>query len=95
MALHKDDLKEVRDFLFEIRLKWFNLGLEVGVKVEDLEEIKQNNKDFGDRLLEMLNKRLKFVEQLTWKTLAEALRAKAIDENQLAAEGNLIGIIVA
>ena len=87
MALHKKNLKEVRDFLYDVRLNWYNLGLEVGVEVEDLDEIKATSKEPGDCLREMLIKRLKFGDPLSWKTIGEALRAKAIDEHKLAEKG--------
>ena len=87
MALHKKNLKEVRDFLYDVRLKWYDLGLEVGVEVEDLDEIETTQKDPGVCLREVLKKRLKLVDPLTWKTIGEALRAKAIDVPKLAEKG--------
>lgn len=85
MALCKNDLKDVRDFLYEVRLKWYNLGLEMEVAVEDLDEIETKKMDPSDSLREMLKNRLKSVDNpLTWKMLANALRARAINELELA-----------
>ena len=91
MTLRMNDLSEVRNFLFNVRLKWYNLGLEVKVAIENLDEIEGRKlKDPGDCLREMLKIRLKNVNNpLTWKMLADALRAKAIDELELAEQCKL------
>ena len=92
MALRMNDLREVRNFLFGVRLKWYNLGLEVKVAIENLDQIEgMKLKDPGDSLREMLKIRLKNVNNpLTWKMLADALRAEAIDELELAEKCKLI-----
>ena len=85
MALCINDLRKVRDFLFEARLKWYNLGLEVEVAIENLDEIDGMKLKDSDCLREMLKIRLKNANNpLTWKMLADALRAKAINELELA-----------
>ena len=87
MALRTKDLKlkVVRDFLYDVRLKWYDIGIELDVEVVDLDEIKGRELNDGDCLREMLIKRLKFVEnRLTWKKLADALVAKAVNELELA-----------
>lgn len=83
-------LKEVRDFLYDIRLKWYDLGLELEVKEEDLDEIRVKYKDDpSDCQREMIKIWLRFVDNPpTWNALAKALRAKAIKEIALAIEGN-------
>ncbi len=56
---------------------------------KELDLIKaRNREDPGSCLREMLGKRLKFVDApLTWQAIAVALRAKFIDEEELARKG--------
>ena len=80
-------LKEARNFLYEVRLKWYDIGVELNVDEEKLDEIKfKYDKDPGVGLREMLRVCLK--NTLTWKAIAEALEAKAISEPILASKGN-------
>jgi hypothetical protein len=84
------DLVTVRDFLFDVRLKWYDIGMELMVKEGELDIIQSRNKDdFEVCLREMLKVRLKSFRNgpLTWKNIAEALEKKAISELQLASEG--------
>lgn len=82
------DLREARDFLYDVRHKWYDIGLELMVKAKELDEIKSDNTDSGYCLREMLKVRLKnCTEPLTWKKIAEALEAKAVKEEALASQG--------
>lgn len=83
------NLRQVRDFLFQVRLKWYNIGLELGIDVTDLDEIKYTNNDIPRKcLLEMLKVWLNLVENSpTWKALSKALRTEPIDELALAEDG--------
>ena len=88
--LTTDDLKEVRDLLYEVRRKWYDIGLELGLKVDELDTIKASYSEAQilDRLTEMLKKWLKLTTpQPTWEALELALRSKAVDEQELANEG--------
>jgi hypothetical protein len=81
------DLKEVRNFLCEVRLKWYDIGLELMVTADELDEIKsRNDNDSNICLREMLKVRL-FNNPLTWKAVAEALEAKPVKELALAHQG--------
>ena len=82
-------LKNVRSFLYEVKLKWYDLGIELDVEVETLDEIKASNRDdHGACLREMIKVRLGFVDKpLTWTHIADALNAKAINEQKLAEQG--------
>lgn len=89
MALCEDNLREVRRFLYDFKLKWYDFGIDLGVKVEVLDEIKVNNNNHaGACLREMLRIRLNDVENsLTWKSLAD-LKVKVLIESPLA-QGNM------
>ena len=100
-ALHSDDLKTVKTyltsydletvvkFLYSARKKWYNIGLELGLKVDKLDEIKDNcGKDYDEGLIQMLQIWLKsFPNRPTWDQLAKALTDEAIDEGELAERG--------
>jgi hypothetical protein len=87
--LEKEDLVPVRTFLLNVRLKWYDIGLELGVKEIDLEEIKlQYGNKSAECLREMIKKWLKFFpDRPTWGKLATALEAPAVDEPELALAG--------
>lgn len=70
-------------------MKWYNIGLELGIDVTDLDEIKYTNNDIPRKcLLEMLKVWLNLVENSpTWKALSKALRTEPIDELALAEDG--------
>ena len=87
--LTKEDLVKVRDFLYYVKLKWYDLGLELGVKEEDLDEIKsQCGGKSADCLRDMIKKWLRFFpDKPTWEKLATALEAKAVNEKELAIQG--------
>ena len=79
-------LRNMRDFLYPIRLKWYDLGIELDLPGEELDEIKSKNRDdYGACLRDMITARLKFKDnQLTWGHLEAALKARAINELELA-----------
>ena len=84
-----DDLKEVRDLLFDVRRKWYDIGIELDVKVDELDTIKADCDDVANKCLtELLIKWLKRIKpQPTWKALEQALRSKAVNEQELAKKG--------
>lgn len=83
-------LKEVRNYLYSVRLKWLDIGVELEVDETELKAIRKRcREDPGDCLLEMIGEWLRSVDgpvRPTWKALAEALRAKAVNERALADE---------
>lgn len=91
MKLTTDDLKEVRDALYSIRLKWYDIGIELTVKVGELDTIRAQHSDPKDALTEMIKKWLKSTNLRsgppTWKSLARALEADAVDEKEIAQNG--------
>ncbi len=79
------NLKTVRQLLFDIRVKWYDIGLELDVAVGTLESIKSSYHDPKDCLREMLKEWLKSISPPpTWKRLATALRSSAVNEKSLA-----------
>lgn len=92
MVLTKEDLKVVRNFLYDVRLKWYNIGLELGIDSGTLDEIQfKNHKDPGACLREMIKVWLKQIDTpTTWERIAEALRSPCIDEKELAENGKAV-----
>ena len=82
-------LKNLRNFLYPIKLKWYDLGIELDIPGEELDEIKSKNRDdYGACLRDMITVRLKFRDDpLTWGHLEAALKARAINELELAEKG--------
>ena len=79
-------LKRLRGFLYPIKLKWYDLGIELDIPGEELDEIKSKNRDDYGACL-MITARLKFRDDpLTWGHLADTL---TINELELAEKGNL------
>lgn len=87
--LTKDDLNTVKKFLYSARKKWYNIGLELGVPDDKLDEIKEEcGTKHDEALRKMLQIWLKsYPERPTWGQLATALTDPAIDEKELAEEG--------
>lgn len=79
-------LKEIREFLYEARLKWYNIGIELDCDLTELDVIKlKHREDPTNCLTEMI--RFKICDTpLTWNVIAKALSAKAVDEKKLAAK---------
>ena len=86
MKLTIDDLQEVRGLLFPIRTRWYDIGVELKVDIESLENIKCQYDDRGDCLREMIKVWLKSLTP-TWKLLAQVLESKVINDKDLAKEG--------
>ena len=87
--LMPDDLATVKRFLFEAKRKWYNIGLELGVKDPILDEIQaKHGTDYDACLREMLQNWLRFnPNKPTWDRLANALKEQAVAENELADKG--------
>ena len=84
------DVKEVREFLFEVRKKWYDIGIELDVPIEQLDIIKCQESDQAVCLRELLKVRLRFIEPVTWKVVGDALKASAVNEIQLGDRGTYI-----
>ena len=90
MKLALDNLREVRRYLYPVRSKWYDIVIELGLKVGELDNIKS---DHGECLREMLKLWLKSINPIpTWEALGDALRAEPVDEKEIAAQ--LQGMVV-
>ena len=82
----EDGLRDVRRAVWDIRRKWFDLGIELGIPLSVLSTIRDQYRDtFSDCLTQMLSEWLKRRSPPpTWRALAAALREPVIDEEALA-----------
>ena len=88
MTLTIDDLREVRALLYPLRRKWYDIGIELGLRVGELDTIHAAGIDHGECLIKMLKLWLKSINPLpTWKALRDALKAEPVDEVELAEKG--------
>ena len=85
-TLTTDDLATLQNALFEVRDKWYHLGVQLKVPISDLKAIRTqylNNPD--DCLLEMLSCWLSnTTPSPTWQTVVDALCCAAIGRQQVA-----------
>ena len=84
--LGEDDLGALYEALYPARNSYKSIGLLIGVKIGEIENIESNKTDSGDRLLAVLSVRVKKAEALTWNGIYNALRSQCIDESKLAKE---------
>ena len=88
MVLTIKNFKEVRGLLFRIRDKWYDIGVELYLDINELDIIRSQNGDAGTCLTEVIKKWLKSINPLpTWKALAKALKSEVLDEAGIAEEG--------
>lgn len=88
MAVPQESLKEITSFLYPVRVKWYEIGTELGVKAEILERIKSQCKDPADCLHQMLMEWLRSISPPpTWRSLDDALRSTTVNEVALAEKG--------
>ena len=82
--LSEGDLATLHDALYPARNRYRSLGLQIRVKIDEIESIEGKYNDNGDRLLEILSVRLKKVEPLTWNDIDRALRLDCVGESRTA-----------
>ena len=79
------DLASVRRETFEASSKWYDVGLELGVPVDELDRIQcDHGLESNVCHREMLKCWLKESDSTSWTTLIEALRSVVVGENSLA-----------
>ena len=84
MSLTIKNLKEVRGLLYPVRSKWYSIGIELEVAIEELDTIKKRYDDPGECLTDMLIVWLKSISPLpTWEALGDALKSGPINEKEL------------
>ena len=84
--LDEKDLAELFEVLYPARNKCNRFGLQIGLGVDEIENIESNKTDSGDRLLAILSVRLNKAKPLTWNEIDSALRSKTVDKSGLAEE---------
>ena len=80
MDLSEDDINVVYDILYAARAKWYEIGLQLKVKSNDLDAIRLES---TNHLLDMLKRWLRF-PNTTWLDVVEALRRPSVNELRLA-----------
>ena len=86
-CLGPNDLRKVRDSVWEARVQWYDLGLELDISPDTLDAIEVANGQNPDRCFRaMLTKWLREHERPTWRALAEALRSPSVGQSNLAEE---------
>ena len=85
-TLTMEDLKTLVNELFEVRDKWYHLGVQLNMRPSDLKAIRtQYHNDPDDCLLEMLSQWLSITTPPpTWQTVVDALYCPAILKPLLA-----------
>lgn len=85
-----DDVPELIDLLNYLHgkaTKWYDIGIQLHLSTEELDAIKCDSNGVNECFRKMLMKwRSKAHPLPTWRALIAALRARAIDEQVLAAE---------
>lgn len=74
--LGPESLPFLHDELYDIRGKWYDIGVQIGVDVGTLESIKNEYGDGGDALRQVLTHWLK--REPTWEPLFKALRSRPV-----------------
>ena len=82
--LDEDDLGALYEALYPARNSYKSIGLLIGVKIGEIENIESNKADSGDRLLAVLSVRLNKAEPLTWNEIDSALRSECVNKSRLA-----------
>ena len=84
-SLGPDNLNDVRKELWDISVKWYDIGLELRLRTGVLENIRYQNQDAPTCLREMLLQWLKKVDPPpTWEGVACALESRTVGEPRLA-----------
>ena len=84
--LSEKDLLNVMEELDDVRAKWYNIGLGLGLSVFTLDGIKADHSNISDCLREALKTWLKtHLPPPTWSKVLESLRTKIVGEAKLAA----------
>ena len=81
-----EDLRHIIEALVEVKHKWFQIGIQLGLSPSTLECIEgQCSNSFDKALYEMIKEWLKLSDQPhTWNDIVHALRLKSVDEGTLA-----------
>ena len=67
-----------------MQTKWYHLGLQLKVRVDILDSIREEFSDLTGQLREMLNVWLITADNPSWKTLTDVLRSRNVGASLLA-----------
>ena len=84
--LSEKDLLNVMEELADVRAKWYNIGLGLGLSVGTLDGIKADHSNTLDCLREALKTWLKTLPPPTWSKDVKALKTHTVAEASLAAQ---------
>ena len=74
------ELRDIQDALWKARIKWYNIGLRLNVKTDDLDTIdKEAGNDTEEKLRRMISSRLRMEEPCTWPMLYDALKHPTVN----------------
>ena len=79
-----DNLSEVYNAVYETRMMWREIGIQLNVAIGTLDAIAEDEKKADGCLQKMLQKWLENGKDRSWKVLAEALRNKTVGHTVLA-----------
>ena len=82
--LGEDDLGALYEAIYPARNSYKSIGLLIGVKIGEIENIESNKTDSGDCLLAVLSIRVKKSKPLTWNDIDSALRSDCVGESGLS-----------
>ena len=82
--LDQNDLGLLLEELLDVQTKWYNLGLQLNLRVSTQDRIKTEFSDPREQLLQMLKTWLRPGSYHSWKTLTNALRSRNVGASQLA-----------
>ena len=89
IVLTRDDILTICEGLKNASKDWFDLGLALGVKNNDLENIEDDYRHNKRRLMKMVTKRLEVTDPehpMTWPYICECLRRPTVERNDVAEE---------
>jgi hypothetical protein len=89
MKLTINNLREVNACLYPVRRKWYKIGIELGLNVDELDTISANHRaDLDECLIEMIKVWLRSIDpRPTWTALGDALRSAPINEVEQSING--------
>ena len=77
--LKPSDLGNIVEQLWDVRSRWFSLGLQLQFNYGDLEAIKKDKRECSECFTELLNKWLKVSNPApTWKSMINALNSRSV-----------------
>lgn len=81
------ELSDLIEELFEVRRKWYNIGVHLKIPEDTLDNIESTCRDDFDRALRLLMQhwRKQIEPKATWADLVRALRKRTVNEHDLAA----------